>query len=157
MAAKEHAARRITGVLTGKDLSRAFANMDLFVFPSETDTFGLVVLEAFASGVPALVSAAGGPKDTVHHGKTGYVANNLRDFVAFTERLLKEPAVLRSMGLAARAYALSTSWERIFEGMYKAYEQCVYGATGGASSPRVTTIANAKYTAPATEESTVLS
>jgi len=112
-----------TGVLTGRDLSRAFANMDLFVFPSETDTFGLVVLEALASGVPAVVSSVGGPKNTVQHCKTGYIANNLEEFVAFTELLLTQPDLLSSMGLAARMYALSTSWERIFEGMCQAYER----------------------------------
>jgi glycosyltransferase involved in cell wall biosynthesis len=112
-----------TGVLTGRDLSRAFANMDLFVFPSETDTFGLVVLEALASGVPAVVSSVGGPKNTVQHCKTGYIANNLEEFVAFTDLLLTQPDLLSSMGLAARMYALSTSWERIFEGMCQAYER----------------------------------
>ncbi len=117
-----------TGVLTGRDLSRAFANMDLFVFPSETDTFGLVVLEALASGVPAVVSSVGGPKDTVQHCKTGYIANNLEEFVAFTDLVLTQPDLLPPMGLAARRYALSTSWERIFEGMYKAYERCFCGA-----------------------------
>jgi phosphatidylinositol alpha 1,6-mannosyltransferase len=118
-----------TGVLTGRDLSRAFANMDLFVFPSETDTFGLVVLEALASGVPAVVSSVGGPKNTVQHGKTGYIANNLEEFVAFTDLLLTQPDLLPSMGLAARLYALSTSWEQIFEGMCKAYERCFCGKT----------------------------
>src|SRR5450755_445912 len=83
-----------TGVLTGKNLSRAFANMDLFVFPSETDTFGLAVLEALSSGVPAVVSSVGGPKDTVQHGTTGYIANNLEEFVAFTDRLLTQPDLL---------------------------------------------------------------
>ena len=62
-----------TGLLTGKDLSRAFANLDVLAFPSETDTFGLVVLEALASGVPAVVTSRGGPKYTVQAGKTGYV------------------------------------------------------------------------------------
>ena len=51
-----------TGVLRGKDLARAYANMDLFVFPSHTDTFGNVVLEALASGVPAIVTPDGGPR-----------------------------------------------------------------------------------------------
>ena len=117
-----------TGILTGRDLSREFANMDLFVFPSETDTFGLVVLEALASGVPAVVSSVGGPKNTVQHGKTGYIANNLKEFVAFTDLLLTQRDLLPPMGLAARMYALSTSWERIFEGMCRAYERCSCGA-----------------------------
>ncbi len=108
-----------SGVLTGRDLSRAFANMDLFVFPSETDTFGLAVLEALSSGVPAIVTAVGGPQYIVQHGKTGYVAHNFDDFVSYTELLLTQPALLTRMGLAAREHALSTSWERIFEGVYK--------------------------------------
>jgi phosphatidylinositol alpha 1,6-mannosyltransferase len=117
-----------TGVLTGENLSRAFANMDLFVFPSETDTFGLAVLEALASGVPAVVTAVGGPKYTVQHGKTGYIANSFDDFVAITELLLTRPGLLSQMGSAARQDALSTSWERIFDGMYNTYERCFYTA-----------------------------
>ena len=112
-----------TGVLTGRDLSRAFANMDILAFPSETDTFGLVVLEAFASGVPAVVTGGGGPKYTVQHGKTGYVANNIDEFIAFTAILLTRPDLLSSMRTAARQHALSTSWEQAFESMYKAYER----------------------------------
>lgn len=112
-----------TGILTGRDLSRAFANMDLFLFPSETDTFGLVVLEAMSSGVPAVVSSAGGPKDTVQHGKSGYVAKTLDDFVAYTDCLLRQPDLLPAMGVAARNHALSTSWERSFESMCEIYGQ----------------------------------
>jgi phosphatidylinositol alpha 1,6-mannosyltransferase len=117
-----------TGVLTGEDLSRAFANMDVFVFPSETDTFGLVVLEALSSGVPAIVTAGGGPKYTVQHDKTGYIASDFDDFVDFTELLLTRPGQLAEMGSAARVYARSTSWEKIFEGMYKTYERCFFSA-----------------------------
>ena len=117
-----------TGVLTGENLSRAFANMDVFVFPSETDTFGLAVLEALCSGVPAIVTASGGPKYTVQHDKTGYVASNFDEFVNFTELLLTRPVVLSRMGSAAREYALSTSWDHIFEGMYKTYERCFFAA-----------------------------
>jgi len=112
-----------TGMLTGKDLARAFANMDVLAFPSETDTFGLVVLEALASGVPAVVTASGGPRYTVQPGKTGYAANNFDEFVAAVARLLTDPDLRSSMGVAARQYALSTSWDPIFESMYKAYER----------------------------------
>ena len=114
-----------TGVLTGAALSRTFANMDILAFPSETDTFGLAVLEALASGVPAVVTAGGGPKYTVQSGKTGFVAHNFDEFAACTATLLTQPEVLCSMREAARQYALSTSWEPIFEGMYRAYERCL--------------------------------
>jgi phosphatidylinositol alpha 1,6-mannosyltransferase len=112
-----------TGLLTGKDLSRAFANMDVLAFPSETDTFGLVVLEALASGVPAVVTAKGGPKYTIQPGKTGYVANNFDEFVAAVALLLTRPDLVSSIRTTARQYALSISWEPIFESMYKAYER----------------------------------
>jgi phosphatidylinositol alpha 1,6-mannosyltransferase len=111
-----------TGVLTGKELSRAFANMDIFVFPSETDTFGLVVLEAMASGVPAIVSSSGGPKYTVQHGKDGFVANNLAEFVKIIEELLTQRDLLASYRNAAREFAVGTSWDQVFERMYGTYE-----------------------------------
>ncbi len=114
-----------TGVLTGHELARTFANLDVFAFPSETDTFGLAVLEALASGVPAVVTATGGPKFTVQSGKTGLIANNFDEFYESLVTLLTQPALLSSMRTAAREYALSTSWERIFEGVYRAYEHCL--------------------------------
>jgi phosphatidylinositol alpha 1,6-mannosyltransferase len=117
-----------TGVLAGEALSRAFADMDILAFPSETDTFGLVVLEALASGVPAMVTASGGPKYIVQHGCTGYVANNLDEFIAFTATLLTHPDLLTAMRAAARRQAQATSWDRIFEGMYEAYERCLLPA-----------------------------
>ncbi|HXP81286.1 MAG TPA: glycosyltransferase [Verrucomicrobiae bacterium] len=112
------------GWLTGQDLSRAFANMDAFVFPSETDTFGLAVLEALASGVPALVSPHGGPKYTVEHGKSGYVANTFEECASSLTVLMTAPAIRDSMRLEARQRALSFgSWDQIFAGMYKTYER----------------------------------
>lgn len=62
-----------TGVLQGKDLSRAYASADLFVFPSTTDTYGNVVVEALASGLPVLVSNQGGPGELVRHEGDGQV------------------------------------------------------------------------------------
>lgn len=114
-----------TGVLTGDNLSRTFANFDVLAFPSETDTFGLVVLEAFASGVPAVVTDRGGPQYTVRHGTSGYVARNFEEFVTYTARLMSDPALLSTMRMTARTQAETTSWDRIFEGMYDAYERCL--------------------------------
>ena len=114
-----------TGVLTGPELSRTFANFDVLAFPSETDTFGLVVLEAFASGVPAVVTDRGGPQYTVRHGSSGYVARDFDEFVGFTAMLMSQPELLSAMRVAAREQALTTSWDCIFEGMYEAYERCL--------------------------------
>jgi phosphatidylinositol alpha 1,6-mannosyltransferase len=116
------------GVLTGPALSQVFADLDLLAFPSETDTFGLVVLEAFASGVPAVVTGSGGPKYTVRHGHTGFVAYNFDEFVAFTAMLMEQPDLLSAMRSAARQQALTTSWDRIFKGMYAAYENVLFPA-----------------------------
>src|ERR1700674_673693 len=95
------------GWLTGSDLSRAYAGLDAFVFPSETDTFGLAVLEALASGVPAVVTARGGLKYAVQNGETGFVAADFDDFVRTTVILLTQPGLLSSMRTAAREYARS--------------------------------------------------
>ncbi|MDQ6677898.1 MAG: glycosyltransferase, partial [Acidobacteriota bacterium] len=70
-----------TGVLKGEALARAYANMDVFAFPSDTDTFGNVVLEALASGAPAVVTAGGGPKFLIEDGVTGFVATGKAAFV----------------------------------------------------------------------------
>jgi len=118
-----------SGWLTGKDLSTAFANMDAFVFPSETDTFGLAVLEALASGVPAVVASRGGPAYTVEHGKSGYVANRFDDFAPLLTNLITQSELQDSMRLQARQRALSIgSWEQIFSGMYKTYERYAHAA-----------------------------
>ena len=73
-----------TGVLAGLELARAFASSDVFLFPSTTDTFGNVILEALASGVPCVVSDQGGPKDLIVHGTTGFItrALDVEDFAA---------------------------------------------------------------------------
>ncbi|WP_263410385.1 glycosyltransferase [Terriglobus tenax] len=108
------------GVLKGAALSEAYANMDLFVFPSHTDTFGNVVLEALASGVPAIVTPDGGPKYIVRDNQTGFIATD-DGFPAAIERLLREPETMARMQTSAREYALQCSWDAVFERVYSAY------------------------------------
>ncbi len=117
-----------TGVLKGGALARAYANFDLFVFPSQTDTFGNVVLEAQASGAPAIVSASGGPKFIVRDGVTGLIANSEREFLTATLALISQPEKLRQMREKARQMACEASWDRIFEQVYQAYH---VGLRGG--------------------------
>jgi glycosyltransferase involved in cell wall biosynthesis len=111
----------IPGVLKGEALSEAYANMDLLVFPSHTDTFGNVVLEALASGVPAIVTPDGGPCTIVRDGVTGRIVPDA-EFAAAVAGILADPAKHAQMRQAARAYALTMSWDSVFEGVYAAYE-----------------------------------
>ena len=109
-----------TGVLKGEALAQAYANMDLFVFPSHTDTFGNVVLEALASGVPAIVTPDGGPKSIVRDGETGRIVPGAEFAGAVTE-ILGAPEKHARMREAARAYALTASWDAVFEDVYAGY------------------------------------
>ena len=111
-----------TGVLRGRDLARAYANMDLFVFPSHTDTFGNVVLEALASGVPAIVTPDGGPRYIVRDGETGSIATD-ELFSAAIARIILDPELHAQMRVAARMYAQSASWDSVFEGVYSTYDE----------------------------------
>ncbi len=117
-------AAELPGIQRGEDLARSYANMDAFVFPSRTDTFGNVVLEAFASGVPAIVTNAGGPKFIVNHGLTGFVAQSDSEFIEYTAKILTDAALRQQMAQAAREQAAGESWDSVFEKVYAGY-QCV--------------------------------
>ncbi|HTW23063.1 MAG TPA: glycosyltransferase [Candidatus Baltobacteraceae bacterium] len=125
------------GVLHGENLARAYANMDAFVFPSNTDTFGNVVLEALASGVPAIVTDCGGPQFIVKHGETGFVAHNSSEFAPYVRHLAADAQRLQAMREAARVSALQASWDAIFEGVYAGYRRELRNCTAGGRNARV--------------------
>jgi phosphatidylinositol alpha 1,6-mannosyltransferase len=112
------------GVLRGEELARAYAGMDLFLFPSQTDTFGNVVLEAQASGVPAVVTSGGGPRSIIVPGETGLVADSVEEFCDAIESLRDDPVRRAAMARAAREQALPQTWERIFQEVNRAYALC---------------------------------
>jgi len=114
-----------TGFLDGEKLSEAYANMDVFVFPSETDAFGNVAQEANASGVPAIVTNQGGPKFIVKHDESGFVAENFDDFVKYSLALMDNPEKLATMKKKSRANAMSSSWDAVFEAVYEAYREAI--------------------------------
>jgi glycosyltransferase involved in cell wall biosynthesis len=117
---------QFTGILSGEALGRAYANMDLFVFPSQTDTFGNVVREALASGVPAVVTNSGGPKFLVEHGVTGFVAESDQAFIDAVLTVMNDPALHQRLRAAAPEAAVHNSWDRVFESeVYAAYRFCV--------------------------------
>ncbi len=113
------------GVLRGDELARAYANMDVFVFPSRTDTFGNVVQEAAASGVAAVVTNEGGPHNLVVHGETGYIAEKDAEFVGRVVKLAHNRELLKKLGSAARERMAGVTWDGAFEKTYAAYRHCL--------------------------------
>jgi glycosyltransferase involved in cell wall biosynthesis len=111
-----------TGYLRGLDLAIAYASSDLFVFPSTTDTFGNVVLEAHACALPVIVSDVGGPRDLIDDGEDGYVTRaNDADEVADRIRRLCEDSDLRArMGAVARKKVESRDWQEAFAKFWSA-------------------------------------
>ena len=113
---------RVTGFLAERNFQRLTLK-DVFIFPSGRRASGNVAQEAFASAVPAIVTDQGGPKILVKPGETGFVAKGLDDFVRYTIELMDDPAKLLKMKEAARASAMSRSWDAVFESVYDGYRQ----------------------------------
>jgi glycosyltransferase involved in cell wall biosynthesis len=106
-----------TGYLTGADLAAAFASADIFAFPSTTDTFGNVVLEAMASGLPCVVSDTGGPRELVRDGATGFVTRSFDagDFTTALQRLVEDRGLRSAMGAKARESVEQRDWSEAFQ------------------------------------------
>jgi glycosyltransferase involved in cell wall biosynthesis len=103
---KKYPAAKFVGAKFGEDLARAYADADVFVFPSFTDTFGLVILEAMAAGTPVAAYIAPGPKDLIPGSGAGAINTDLK--TACLEALKIDRG-------AARAYAEKFSWRACTE------------------------------------------
>src|SRR5213595_3022060 len=105
-----------TGYLTGNELATAYASADIFVFPSTTDTFGNVILEAQACGLPVVVSDSGGPKELVQDKGNGLItkSHDVEDFARAIRALVTNPALRERMGRSARQSVIDRSWPNAF-------------------------------------------
>ena len=101
-----------TGELVGDDLAALYASADVFCFPSTTDTFGQVLLEAGASGLPAVAAATGGALELVAPGRTGSLVppDDAHAFAAALLELAADPELRRRQGAAGREAALARTW-----------------------------------------------
>jgi glycosyltransferase involved in cell wall biosynthesis len=126
-----------TGYLKGEELAEAYASADGFVFPSRTETFGNVVLEALASGTPAIVAGEGGVKEIVRHGETGWVCTpgSPEAFVEAVVELLTHPQQWEDMSFRVREYAGTQSWDAILDGLIEQYKQVVRSKAVPSSYP----------------------
>ena len=106
-----------TGYLAGEELARAFASADVFVFPSTTDTFGNVVIEAMASGLPVVVSDQGGPCELVEDGVTGFVTKSLdaESFASAAGNLIADHPLREQLSANARRAVENRDWNEAFQ------------------------------------------
>lgn len=119
----EQPAITFIGFKQGKSLSQLYAAADVFLFPSATETFGNVVLEAMASGTPVIGAAAGGVKDTVKHNESGLLCppGGIAEFVNAVELLYHNEGCRVALSKAGRSYSLQQSWDGIFSRLYDSY------------------------------------
>jgi glycosyltransferase involved in cell wall biosynthesis len=113
-----------TGYLSGTELATAYASADIFVFPSTTDTFGNVILEAQASGLPVVVSDSGGPKELVAHKANGLItrSHNVEDFTDAIRALVTDQMLRERMANSARDSVTDRSWPLAFAKFWAATE-----------------------------------
>ena len=116
-----------TGYLRGEALAEVYASADLFVFPSLTETFGQVALEAMASGLAVLGFDADGVRDLVRDGETGLLApvGEQATFAQMFSQLMGEPQLRARLGLRARAAAEQRAWAGVMDGLLDAYERII--------------------------------
>ncbi|MEM6642376.1 MAG: glycosyltransferase family 1 protein [Bacteroidota bacterium] len=116
-----------TGKLIGQQLSEVYASADIFVFPSLTDTFGNVVLEAMASGIPVIAANEGGPKNIVKDGETGYLLEPKREdlFKEKIDLLIDDPAHYAELKSNALNYARELSWDNIISELNEKYRTLI--------------------------------
>lgn len=116
-----------TGFLEGEQLAQVYASSDLFLFPSPTETFGNVVLEALSSGLPVIGANAGGIQHLVTDGVNGYLCEpkNVQAFVSCTTQLLDNHLLRLRFSCEAIDFAKTMSWDEIFEQLIASFSSVV--------------------------------
>lgn len=112
-----------TGFLIGAELARAYASSDIFFFPSDTETFGNVTLEAMSSGLPSVVADAAGSRSLVEHGKSGFVipVEEKKRFCDAISQLVSDSELRSQMALESQKRSLKYSWEAVNEALISCY------------------------------------
>ncbi len=126
------------GWLSGTELARTYANADLFLFPSATDTFGQVILEAQASGLPVVAVAEGGPLSLIEDRVTGLLCE--ASAPALAEAVLElaaSPLLRESLSRAALTGVRERTWERALARLGEGYRRVVVAEAGDAGAGAV--------------------
>jgi glycosyltransferase involved in cell wall biosynthesis/predicted metal-dependent phosphoesterase TrpH len=122
----EHAT--FLGWLAGVELARAYAGADIFLFPSATDTFGQVILEAQASGLPVVAVAQGGPLSLIRHDLDGLLgAADAQALAAHVLALAASPRLRERLAAAGLAAVRGRTWESALERLAEGYRRVLHG------------------------------
>jgi glycosyltransferase involved in cell wall biosynthesis len=115
----------LTGLLRDQDLSEAYASSDIFAFPSTTETFGNVVLEAMASGLTPVVAAAGGMLDFCEDDRNALMVRpgSREHFTEQLARALTDPALRQRLSAGALETAKGRRWDAIWDGVERVYSE----------------------------------
>lgn len=116
-----------TGYRHGEDLAAVYASGDVFVFPSTTETFGNVVLEAMAAGLPVVGAAAGGVKNLLVDGDNGIACGprNHHEMAGAMLSLAKNTELRAKMSCRARQFALKQTWDVILNNLLTSYQEVI--------------------------------
>lgn len=114
-----------TGFLSGNELARAYACSDIFLFPSDTETFGNVTLEAMSSGLPCVVADATGSKSLVEEGVNGFLAppRDVQAFARCVQRVASNEELAQQMSRESRQKATVYSWENVNSQLLEYYRE----------------------------------
>jgi len=120
---------KFMGYLRGEELWSAFASADIFVFPSALETFGLVLIEAMAAGLPVVTSRVGGVDDMVRSGVNGYVFNvgDVRGMIDGVRAILSHKNKRQVMGRNARMFAETQAWPVMMDELIACYDDLITG------------------------------
>lgn len=115
------------GYRSGEELRRIYASADIFVFPSSTETYGNVILEAMASGVPVVAPRAGGVQENLIEGYNGFYfdPHDAQGMAAAIKKLMDDPSLRRELGHNACRHGQSRTWKEVFGQVFDSYRQLI--------------------------------
>jgi glycosyltransferase involved in cell wall biosynthesis len=115
------------GYLKGEELATAYASSDIFTFPSENETFGNVVMEAMASGLPVVAARRGGPVEHVVDGESGFLhtPGSVGELSGLVKLVATNRKLAEDLSRGARAYATRMTWEAVLDGLLEKYETLI--------------------------------
>jgi len=126
LAKKLNLTRNVVFVGHSAEVEAFYAASDVFVFPTMYEPFGLVILEAMASGLPVIISRLAGASDLIEDGINGFLLSDPSDVIFLSkkiEELANDPLTREKMGAGARRIAEGNSWDRVYERIVKTYDE----------------------------------